>query len=397
MSNKFVVSSVVPNYNLSYANASGIMLMLFDTGDIKNGTVNDFQLMYALDKYDAVFDTYPTVIKRSTVASDKNTATITGVFDYVDTASVDFYHTFRTKFDTIEAHSPGVVIAGIPANVFSNSRDLGSNKISDIISGIADDLLITNNNYVYTTKSYFDVPISLPNGYSFGIYALNDKEKTTIISNHPTYQFNYDEHDQVTGYVRNNSINLNYYVKQNAGISGWIKSPTHYWQNSAYELIPSGTVTETPTIAHETYKKAGVYQKIKSTTSSNIIAFKLNKNVIMYKGIPMIRDDENIEYHFRMENCVFNSYKQEFIQYSITQCEFDSDNEFVSGVFNFKTKAEGFSNTISYTYNVVLADDYAFLDNQKIVDEKLKQYIDDLLKPYTVELTYYTIEDLLFV
>ena len=34
---------------------------------------------------------------------------------------------------------------------------------------------------------------------------------------------------------------------------------------------------------------------------------------------------------------------------------------------------------------------------QKIVDEKLKQYIDDLLKPYTVELTYYTIEDLLFV
>ena len=145
-SNKFVVSSVVPNYNLSYANAEGIMLMLFDTGDMVSGTVNDFQLMYALDKYDAVFDTYPTVIKRSTVASDKNTATITGVFDYVDTASVNFSNTFRTKFNTIEAHSPGVLMAGIPANVLSIGRNL--NRTPDIISGIADNLLLTNNNSI---------------------------------------------------------------------------------------------------------------------------------------------------------------------------------------------------------------------------------------------------------
>ena len=390
---KFVVSSIIPNYHLSYANATGIMLMLFDTGDMVSGTVNDFQLMYALDKYDAVFDTYPTVIKRSTVASDKNTATITGVFDYVDTASVNFSNTFRTKFDTINAHSPGVVMAGIPANVLSVGRNL--NKTPDIISGMADDLLLTNNNSIYTEAGYFGATLPLPVNY--GIYALNDKEQTTVISNNDIYQFNYDENDQVTGYVRNTSIFLGYTIKQNAGISGWIKSPTHYWQNSTIELIPSGTVTETPTIiAHEKYKKAGVYQRIKSTTGSNL-AFKLNKNVIMYRGIPMIRDENN-EYHFRMENCVFNSYKQEFIQFSITQCEFDSVNDdFLSGVFNFQTKAEGFSNTISYTDNIVSSDDYAFLDNQKIVDEKLKQYIDDLLKPYTVELTYYSIQDLLFV
>ena len=388
---KFVVSSIIPNYNLSYANAAGIMLMLFDTGDMVSGTVSDFQLMYALDTYNAVFDTYPTVIKRSTVESDKNVATITGVFDYVDTASVNFSNTFRTKFDTIEAHSPGVVMAGIPANVLSVGRNLS--KTPDIISGMADDLLLTNNNSIYTELGYFggDQPIPI----NYGIYALNNKEQTTVISNNAIYQFNYDENDQVTGSVRNTSIFLGYTIKQNAGISGWIKSPTHYWQNSTYELIPSGTVTETPTIAHEKYKKAGVYQRIKTNTGSNI-AFKLNKNVIMYRGIPMIRDENN-EYHFRMENCILSPYKQEFIQYSITQCEFDSNDDFLSGVFNFQTKAEGFSNTISSTSEIISSDDYALLDNQKIVDEKLKQYIDDLLKPYTVELTYYAIEDLLFV